>query len=100
MFSCKGACLAMPDPKAIPHQGGRTPVDPSTGRHVPPGTYGPWKRCRMCAVLLVWQGIFCPCCGIRLSDRPRASRHRRSARITAARRIKRAAMEGGGGIKA
>ena len=97
MASCKGTCTITSALKAIPHVGGRTPNDPATGRRVPSGTYGPWKRCRTCEVLIVWQGRHCPCCGVRLSVRPWGARHRRSARITAARQRGGTAATGAGG---
>lgn len=34
------------------------------------------KRCQNCydGIYLDWEGIFCPCCGIRLRLRPRKSK--------------------------
>ena len=95
-MTCYGRCLAMSSLKAIPHSGGRVPGDPVTGHRVPSGTYGPWKRCRECEVLIEWQGTWCPCCGIRLSERPRGARHRRSLRIARDRRITAAAKKEAG----
>jgi hypothetical protein len=31
------------------------------------------KRCQICCVFLIWDGAFCPCCGMRLRTRPRSS---------------------------
>ena len=97
---CNGTCTSMPALRAVPHSVGRVPQDPTTGRPVPSGTYGSWKRCRACEVLLVWPGRLCPCCGTTLSVRPRAARHRRMVKITEARRAKRAKDGGGGGTVA
>lgn len=94
MPECKGACTCMSELRAVPHTGGRVPRDPATGRVVPSGTYGSWKRCRICHVLIVWTGKFCPCCGRILSVRPRASRHRRSIRLAKSNRLVAAAGDG------
>ena len=99
-LTCYGTCLAMPALKAIPHSRGGVPGDPATGRRVPSGTYGSWKRCRECEVLIEWEVTRCPCCGITLSVRPRAARHRRMVKIAEARRAKRAKDGGGGGTVA
>jgi hypothetical protein len=30
------------------------------------------KRCQVCQIFIVnWQGLFCPCCGGRLRNRPK-----------------------------
>jgi hypothetical protein len=29
------------------------------------------KRCQACQVFIYWQGLFCPCCGCRLRNKPR-----------------------------
>ena len=84
-MTCKGACITIPALKGVPYVAGRPPNDPFTGRPVAPGTYGPWKRCRTCSVMIIWQGIFCPCCGCRIAARPRAATRRRSARTAEAR---------------
>lgn len=84
-MTCKGACTTIPALRGVPYVAGRPPNDPFTGVQVAPGTYGPWKRCRTCAVMIIWQGIFCPCCGFRIAARPRASARRRSARAGEAR---------------
>ena len=34
------------------------------------------KRCASCEVYLVWDGRFCPCCGMCLRTRPKISRYR------------------------
>ena len=91
---CKGACTVRPDLRAVPHTCGGIPRDPVTGRKPAPGTYGSWRKCRTCGVLLVWQGTYCPCCGFRLSLRPRATQHRRAALVTERRRDMAALAQG------
>lgn len=92
-MTCKGTCTAVPALKGVPYVSGRLPRDPFTGRSVEPGTYGPWTRCRICDVVFIWQGIFCPCCGGRTSKRPRACRRQSTIRDAEAkaRRIRIAA---------
>jgi len=29
------------------------------------------KRCQVCQIFINWQGLFCPCCGGRLRNKPR-----------------------------
>ena len=31
------------------------------------------KRCIPCGIWLIWEGMFCPCCGIHLRTKPRNS---------------------------
>ena len=35
------------------------------------------KRCQMCEVFIIWNGIRCPCCGYRLRCHPRNSKNKR-----------------------
>ena len=52
---CKGICRRY---KAnMPGLGGRY----TTGQ----------KRCQICDIYIYWQGLFCPCCGCRLRNKPR-----------------------------
>ena len=53
--TCKGVCQRN---KAI---------RPSTGNRYLIGQ----KRCQACQVFIYWQGLFCPCCGCRLRNKPR-----------------------------
>ena len=32
------------------------------------------KCCQVCQVFIYWQGLFCPCCGGRIRNRPRHSK--------------------------
>ena len=56
MQRCKGTCLR--------HKATR----PNTGMRYLLGQ----KRCQVCQIFIVnWQGLFCPCCGCRLRNKPR-----------------------------
>ncbi len=35
------------------------------------------KRCNECAVFIFWDGLFCPCCNIRLRSVPRGTKDRK-----------------------
>ena len=52
---CKGTCSR--------HKAMR----PSTGNRYLIGQ----KRCQVCQIFIDWQGLFCPCCGVRLRHKPR-----------------------------
>ncbi len=28
-----------------------------------------WPKCKTCGVRMKWDGLFCPCCGVRMSKR-------------------------------
>ena len=32
-------------------------------------TQTPYKKCSTCCIFIKYDGIFCPCCGVRLSNR-------------------------------
>ncbi|MBS1268991.1 MAG: hypothetical protein MAG458_01727 [Nitrosopumilus sp.] len=34
------------------------------------------KRCTKCCVYMKYEGVFCPCCNIRLRSKPRSSKAR------------------------
>lgn len=34
------------------------------------------KRCQACEIFIIWNGLFCPCCGIRLRTRPRTMKYK------------------------
>lgn len=38
------------------------------------------KRCSICCVFILWDGLHCPCCGTRLRSRPAASKANRVLR--------------------
>jgi len=39
-----------------------------------------YARCRCCQVQVKWEGIWCPCCGSRLSRKGRANQYRNDHR--------------------
>lgn len=42
-----------------------------------PGLYAKgYKRCSVCCVSLLWDGLYCPCCGYRLRRFSRARKYR------------------------
>ena len=51
-----------------------------TVRHIAETDY---KKCSKCCVFIKWEGIFCPCCGVRLSNRAKnnKARQRRNIKI-------------------
>lgn len=36
------------------------------------------KRCTICSIFMIWDGISCPCCNVTLRIRPRNSINRKS----------------------
>ena len=32
------------------------------------------KRCQICEIFIEWEGLWCPCCGMKLRTKPRNSR--------------------------
>lgn len=42
-----------------------------------------YKRCSVCLIWLRWDGVYCPCCSVRLSYRARRARHKPGARRAA-----------------
>jgi len=42
-------------------------------------TKSPYKKCSRCCLCIKYEGIFCPCCGVKLSNRAKnnSSRKRR-----------------------
>lgn len=34
------------------------------------------KRCNRCDIFVIWEGMYCPCCGVMLRTRPRGSEAR------------------------
>ena len=67
---CKGTCLR--------HKATR----PNTGMRYLLGQ----KRCTVCQIFIVnWQGLFCPCCGCRLRNKPRIGKFKQ---LTSSNNIK------------
>jgi RNA polymerase subunit RPABC4/transcription elongation factor Spt4 len=58
--TCQGICVR--------HQA-------STRHHQSNYLYGV-KRCQVCCRFMVWDGLFCPCCHMRLRTRPRSSQYK------------------------
>jgi uncharacterized Zn finger protein (UPF0148 family) len=61
---CKGICI---------HHKAQKPV--GSGRYATGQ-----KRCQICEIFIKWDGIFCPCCGYRLRNRPRLFKHKAKLR--------------------
>ena len=34
------------------------------------------KRCQLCVLFVHWEGNWCPCCGYRLRNKPRAGKYK------------------------
>jgi hypothetical protein len=56
-MTCKGICVRHKAKRPVNNEGNRY----SIGQ----------KRCQMCEIFLVWDGLLCPCCHYRLRTRPR-----------------------------
>jgi len=65
---CKGTCVRHKAMKP------RNPVISrySTGQ----------KRCQICETFLIWDGLWCPCCGYRLRTGPRNSKFKAQLRAS------------------
>ncbi len=61
---CKGAC---PKYKA---------KKPTSGGRYEAGQ----RRCQTCEIWLMWEGIWCPCCGYRLRTKPRNKKYKERLR--------------------
>jgi hypothetical protein len=64
-MTCKGICERH---KAL------RPANGSGGRYS-----AGQKRCAMCEIFLIWNGVWCPCCGCRLRTKPKNTVDRRRA---------------------
>jgi hypothetical protein len=62
---CKGVCIRHKASGPI-----------SYGRYV-----ARQKRCQICEIFIIWDGIFCPCCGCRLRIGPRLFKDKAKLRI-------------------
>ena len=40
------------------------------------------KRCQICEIFLVWEGIWCPCCGYMLRTHPRNNKSRKKSDLS------------------
>ena len=59
-MACKGICVRHRAPKPI-----------LSGRYI-----SGQKRCQLCEVFIIWDMIWCPCCGSRLRTKPRNSAYK------------------------
>jgi len=39
------------------------------------------KRCTTCSIFVYWDGVFCPCCGLRLRYNPAPAKYRKMLQI-------------------
>jgi hypothetical protein len=65
---CKGICVRH---KAM------KPRNPVIGRYS-----AGQKRCQVCETFLIWDGLWCPCCGYRLRIGPRNSKFKAQFRVS------------------
>lgn len=56
-MTCKGICIRHKANRSAENGGQRY----SIGQ----------KRCQVCEIFLIWNGVWCPCCGYRLRTKPR-----------------------------
>ena len=38
------------------------------------------KRCQFCEIYLIWDGLYCPCCGSRVRNTPRNRKYKQQYR--------------------
>ena len=38
------------------------------------------KRCHICDLFIVWEGLWCPCCGYKLRSKPRNKKYKEKLR--------------------
>jgi len=38
------------------------------------------KRCKTCGIFIKWEGRYCPCCNVKLSNIPKNSKYRQRLR--------------------
>jgi hypothetical protein len=57
IMTCKGICIRHKAPRPHVNNGNRY----STGQ----------KRCQICEIFIIWDGLWCSCCSYRLRMRPR-----------------------------
>lgn len=61
MLVCKGQCI----------------VKYETKKTVAKARENGYKRCSKCLVFIKYEGIYCPCCGVRLKNSPRNNKSRK-----------------------
>lgn len=40
------------------------------------------SRCQTCSMFINWDGLLCPCCGMRLRKKPRAKKYKRMLQVS------------------
>src|SRR5215210_3891606 len=58
-MACKDICIRYRAPRPRPI---------STGRY-----FSGQKRCQVCNIFIIWDELYCPCCGFRLRAKPHNS---------------------------
>ena len=61
MLICKGQCI----------------IKYETKKTVANARENGYKRCSKCLVFMKYEGIYCPCCGVRLKNSPRNNKSRK-----------------------
>ena len=70
-MACKGICVRHRAPKPI-----------LSGRYI-----SGQKRCQLCEEFIIWDMIWCPCCGSRLRTKPRNSAYKEKFAIRTRRQL-------------
>lgn len=63
MLTCKGSCK-------IQHE----------VKNVVRGEKNGFKRCSICSLYIKWEGVYCPCCGVKLKMSPINNKARKAYR--------------------
>ena len=63
MLTCKGSCK-------IQHE----------VKNVVRGEKNGFKRCTICSLYIKWEGVYCPCCGVKLKMSPTNNKARKAYR--------------------
>ena len=63
-MTCKGICTRYKAQKPV-----------GTGRYA-----SGQRRCQICEIFIKWEGLWCPCCGYRLSTKPRNLKYKAKLR--------------------
>ena len=61
MLSCKGQCQ----------------LKYTTKKTIANAKENGYKRCSKCLVFIKYEGVYCPCCGVRLKTSPRNNKSRK-----------------------
>ena len=63
-MTCKGICVRHKAQKPV-----------GSGRYA-----SGQKRCQICEIFIMWDGLWCPCCGYRLRTKPRNLKYKAKLR--------------------